>query len=217
MGTSFIQLLVLAGIALFLFFRLRDTLGTRGGFEPDLKATSKASPIVDVQPSTEHEDDEISDFVEPKSVAAKALSAMKRAESDFDVGDFLNGSKAAYEMILMAFEEGNLNDIEALVDDAIMDSFSAAVSNREDLGLKIEATFIGFRSLKIVAASFTPKTKRAEISVSFTSEITSVVRNAKGKIVDGDPKESKRQTDIWTFARDMGSDNVNWLLIATSE
>ncbi len=69
--------------------------------------------------------------------------------------------------------------------------------------------------MKIVSAGFDPYTKEAEVTLRFVSELTSVVRNSEGEIVEGDPNKIKRQTDVWTFARKMGQDDPNWELVAT--
>lgn len=217
MNGSIIQILILAGIALFLIFRLRDVLGTRDGFEPELKVSNKNDDPVDVEAAQIFTDENIADYnIDPESAEAKVLLSLKKIDPEFQIGDFLEGAKAAYEMILMAFEEGRLNDIDGLVDDDIMQSFADVVAQREDRGLKVEAKFIGLNSIKIVTANFDEQAKRAEISVHFAVTLISVVRDENNNIVEGNPKDAKNQTDIWTFAREIGSTDVNWVLIATS-
>ena len=89
--------------------------------------------------------------------------------------------------------------------------------DRKAQGLTIESSFVGMRELALHEATFDSATKEAEISVRFVAELNSVVRNAAGEIVEGTPKEIKRQRDIWTFARKMGASDPNWHLVATGD
>ena len=219
MNSGLIQLLVLAGIAVFLIMRLRSVLGTREGFEkppvPIDQAESRAEQKPEFEVIEGGAEDEVGDYVDTDSETATALRMMKKVEPSFHVGDFLDGAKGAYEMILMAFERGDLQSIEPFLADEVMESFVEVVAAREDQGLSIDATFVGIREMAIQNARFNTTDGDAEISVKFVGELTSVVKNAEGEIVEGDAKTVKRQKDVWTFARGMGSDNPNWRLVAT--
>lgn len=220
MSSPLIQLLVLAAIAVFLVLRLRDVLGTREGFEkPAAKKEDKRDndrrnkfEVIEGGP-----DADITDHVDEHSDAAKALAAMKAAEPSFNVSEFLGGARGAYEMILMAFESGDLSSVRPFLSDEIYESFATVVEDRANKGLQIEAHFVGLREMKLADAEFDSDTREGEVSVSFLGELTSVVRDKAGEIVEGNPKEVKRQKDVWTFARIMGSDNPNWQLVATGE
>ncbi len=99
----------------------------------------------------------------------------------------------------------------------VQDSFAEAIHARETQGLKVEASFVGLRELTLQDATFDRDSREAEVTVRFVGELTSVVRNAAGEIVEGSPTEIKRQRDVWTFARKMGSSNPNWQLVATGD
>ncbi len=218
MSSAVIQLLVLAGIAIFLILRLKSVLGTREGFEkPPLQAPARPGPRPDFEVIEGGPDHDIIDHVPEGSDAARALAAMKKVEPEFGVADFLNGARAAYEMILMAFERGELEKIRPFLSDDVFAAFSEVVEAREREGLIIEAEFIGVRELNLVDARFDEVTREAEITVKFVGELTSVVRNSAGEIIEGNPNEIKRQKDVWTFAREMGAANPNWVLVATGE
>ncbi|WP_375687910.1 Tim44/TimA family putative adaptor protein [Pseudooceanicola sp. LIPI14-2-Ac024] len=219
MNSPILQLLVLAGIAVFLILRLRSVLGTREGFEKPAPARTDAQPsrprnfdVIEGSP-----DRDITDHVDEGSPAADALHRMKRVEPSFNVGEFLGGARSAYEMILMAFETGKIEDIKPFLSEDVYDSFAGVVQAREEQGLHIEAEFIGVRETGLNAATFDEATGEAELTVRFTGQLTSVVRDAQGEIVEGVPGQVKTQRDIWTFARRMGSDNPNWQLVATGE
>ncbi len=220
MSSSVIQLLVLAGVAIFLILKLRSVLGTREGFEKPPVPLDDARPRAarrDFEVIEGGPDRDILDHVPDGSPAAKALASMKAAEPSFSVNDFLTGARGAYEMILMAFEKGDLESIRPFLSDDVYASFSDVVQAREREGLKIESNFVGLRELGLQDATFDPATREGEITVRFTGELTSVVRNRSGDIVEGSPTAIKRQRDVWTFARRMGVDDPNWQLVATGE
>lgn len=220
MNNSLIQLLVLAGIAVFLILKLRSVLGTREGFEKPPIPLDEARPaptrrsfdVIEGGP-----DRDITDHVADGSSAAKALAAMKTAEPSFSVNNFLSGARGAYEMILIAFEKGEMDRIRSFLSPDVAESFAEAIADRKAQGLVIDSSFVGMRELALQDATFDSATREAEVSVRFVAELTSVVRNAAGEIVEGAPNEIKRQRDIWTFSRKMGSADPNWTLVATGD
>lgn len=140
---------------------------------------------------------------------------MKRVEPTFSVSDFIGGARSAYEMIVMGFERGELDSIEPFLAEDVFQTFVDVVSTREDQGLTIEAEFIGVRETAIIDTKFDKDTNYAEITMRFVGELTSVVRDSTGQVIEGSPTTVKRQKDTWTFARTMGADDPNWLLVAT--
>ena len=219
MNGPILQLLVLAGIAIFLILRLRSVLGTREGFEkqPQIERPGPASKRPDFEVIEGGPDHDIVDHVPEGSEAAQALARMKRLDPSFSLGEFLQGARGAYEMILMAFERGDLSEVRPFISDDIHEAFRTVVEEREAKGLKVDATFVGLAEIGVKGAEFDETTKEAEITVRFTGELTSAVRNAQGDLVEGDPNAIKRQRDVWTFARAMGSADPNWVLVATGE
>lgn len=223
MNSALIQLLVLAAIAVFLIIKLKSVLGTRDGFERPRKPIAaedvpEAEPLRrDLHVVEDGPDRDITDHVAEGSPSALALTEMKSAEASFSTTEFLGGARGAYEWILMAFEKGRMDDIVPLLSKEVYDSFQSVVDAREREGLSVEATFVGLRELSLQNATFDAATKEGEITVRFVAELTSVVRNRAGDIVEGSPTEIKRQRDVWTFARRFGSEDPNWQLVATGE
>lgn len=217
MNSPMIQLLVLAGIAVFLILRLKNVLGTREGFEKppavDQTTQRRGGPALEVIEGGP--DLDITDHVPEDSDAGKALARMKRIEPSFGVSDFLGGARGAYEMIVMGYEKGDLAQIQPFLSEEIYESFVDGVAAREDKGLTIEAHFIGVRETELVDARLDDVTNEAELAIRFVAELTSAVRDAGGDIVEGSTKEIKRQKDTWVFARIMGSDDPNWMLVST--
>lgn len=218
MNSPMIQLLVLAGIAVFLILRLKNVLGTRQGYEKpkavDETATKQSSgPAFEVIEGGP--DLDITDHVPEGSESAKALAEMKRIEPSFGVNDFLGGARSAYEMIVMGYEHGNLAEIQPFLSEDIYESFVEGVSAREDQGLTVHSQFIGVREMELEKATIDETTKEAELTIRFVAELTTEVKDSEGQLVEGSPTEVKRQKDIWVFARVMGSDDPNWLLVST--
>ena len=217
MNSPLIQILVLAGIAVFLILRLKSVLGTREGFEkPPLQQQSDAKNVRrDFEVIDGGPDRDITDHVAEDSDQAQTLSAMKRVEPSFSVSEFVHGARGAYEMIVMGFEKGNLDEIQPFLSEEVFESFVSVVADREDKGLTIEAEFVGVRETTLSDAHFDKDTNQAEITVRFVGELTSVVRDRGGDVIEGSPNTVKRQKDSWSFARVMGSGDPNWLLVAT--
>jgi len=220
MNSPIIQLLVLAGIAVFLILRLRGVLGTREGFEKPAvtrpePANRMGKPDFDVIEGGP--DLDITDHVEEDSVSAKALAAMKRVDPSFNVSEFLGGARGAYEMILMAFENSDLDSIVPFISEDVYEAFASVVDERQRQGLTIDAKFIGISDMTLAAAAFDENTKEGEVTVRYKSEMTSVVRDNAGDVVEGSETEIKKQKDTWTFARIMDSGDPNWRLVATGE
>ncbi|MDB2407449.1 Tim44/TimA family putative adaptor protein [Jannaschia sp.] len=217
MNDAVIQLLVLAGIALFLVIRLKNVLGKRTGFEKPTSVPGPAdSPVRrDFEVIEGGPDRDITDHVDDGTPSAKALAAMKMAEPGFVVTEFVSGARGAYEMILMAFENGDLSSVQDFLSEDVYEAFLSVISDREDKGLKIDASFIGVRETGLQEAEYDRETSEGTITLRFVGELTSVVRDAEGTVVEGNPNEIKKQRDVWTFAREMGASDPNWKLVAT--
>lgn len=215
MSSAPIQLIVLAGIAIFLILKLRSVLGTRDGYEPPV-ITPGASPVGSAQVIEGSLDHDIIDNASDDA-SRSALAAMKAVEPGFSVTEFLKGARGAYEMILMAFDKGEIDRIRPFVGDEVEASFDAAVADRAARGLTVTSSFAGVRDMTLESAEFNPVTKRAEISVRFTGELIRAVRDASGTVVEGNATAIQRQHDVWSFARPMGAGDPNWQLTATSD
>ncbi|MBM9596235.1 Tim44/TimA family putative adaptor protein [Roseitranquillus sediminis] len=218
MSSAVIQLLVLAGIAVFLILRLRSVLGTREGFEKppvSVQSDRRRNDRPEFEVIEGGPDRDIVDHVPDGSESARDLAAMKLAEPGFGVGEFLEGARGAYEMILMAFENGDLSDVRQFLAPDVAEAFQEVIDARREQGLTVHASFVGLRELDLAEARYDRESSRGEMTVRYVSELTSVVKDSEGRIVEGDPNEIRRQKDVWTFSRIMGSDDPNWQLAAT--
>ena len=165
MNSPLIQLLVLAGIAVFLILRLKSVLGSREGFEkpsaPEkaVKKSRKGFEVIEGGP-----DRDITDHVPENDEAAQQLAAMKRVEPEFSVTEFVQGARGAYEMIVMGFERGNIDDLIPFLAEDVYDAFAQVVEAREEQGLQIESEFVGVRETSIADVRFDKDSGRAKIN-----------------------------------------------------
>lgn len=157
------------------------------------------------------------DHTEEGSSAAKALFAMKRVEPSFNVSEFLSGARGAYEMILMGFENGDIDGLQPFLSSDVFEAFKEGIEARKAQGLEIDAEFVGVREMSLADAAFDESTKTAEVTVKFIGELTYQVTNSAGEILEGGKDTVKRQKDRWTFSRVMGDSDPNWQLSATDE
>ena len=211
---------ILAAVAIFLFWRLRAVLGTRDGFEKSLKEIKGTSEITKSPDITGEQiengpDEDIFDYVEESSPSAEVFKNMKEFDTDFSVNKFVSGAKMAYEIILMAFENGDTERLGSLLEKKVFKKFKSVIDKRKNDGLTVEAKFIGMRDIRIIDASFNNKTKIADVTLSFKSEISTVVINKKGAVIEGHPDEIKKQKDTWVFTKNLSEKTPIWLLKST--
>ncbi len=215
-----LQIVILAAVALFLFWRLRSVLGSREGFEKTMQEiqtqTNKIKPAPSVSNPDDDFDNDISDYVEENSENEKTLKEIKALNKNFTVESFVSGAKKAYEIILMAFENSDLKTLKPLLDKSVFESFKSVVDDRQKKQLSIEASFIGMRDIRITNVYFDKKINMAEITVAFKSEISTVVKDKTGKVIEGDPNEIKKQKDVWTFSKKLSDKKPIWFLKSTS-
>ena len=158
-------------------------------------------------------EDLIKDFAPKNSPLAKGLVEIRKSDLDFDPAQFLSGAKTAYEMIVVAFAEGNKRALRQLLGKDVFDGFVGAIEERAERGEKIDSSFIGIDKADMIEAAL--KDKSAQITVKFVSKLITSTSDMDGNIIDGNPKKVREVTDIWTFARNITSVEPNWKLVAT--
>ena len=205
---------------MFLFWRLKSVLGSREGFEKTVQdLQTKTNTVKNASSAATPDDDfdnDIYDYVEERSENAKTLKLIKNANKHFTVESFVSGAKKAYEIILMAFENSDLKKLKPLLEKTVYESFKTVVEDRKKKQLSVEASFIGMRDIRITNVFFDDKLNVAEITVTFKSEISTVVKDKSGKVIEGNLNEIKKQKDIWTFTKKLADKKPIWLLKSTS-
>ena len=212
-------IVILALVALFVGLRLYSVLGERTGHEqqPILRpadseplAEPRVARPVAGQPAASDSSDMA--FVPTAGPGVRAILA---ADPAFDVARFLEGAQAAYRLILESFWKGDMEVVRKHVDSHVFESFSAAVEQRSKEGLVLENRLVAIDQAVISEASLEKGV--AIVAVRFEADIAAVTRNAEGQVVAGSLSDAVQTRDLWTFRRDIGSRDPNWLLIETDE
>jgi predicted lipid-binding transport protein (Tim44 family) len=232
-----IYTIIFLALAVFIFLRLRNVLGQRTGSErppydrparnvvqgaQDNKANNNVVPIpgavidqaplaptADVVPPT----DRWKGLAEPGTPLAQGLDAIAAQDSSFDPRHFISGARSAYEMIVLAFANGDRRSLKDLLSSEVYDSFEGAIKDREKHEQKTETRFVSIDKAELVNAE--ARDRSAQLTVRFVSQMISVTRDKAGTIVDGNPDKVADITDVWTFARDVTSRDPNWKLVGT--
>jgi predicted lipid-binding transport protein (Tim44 family) len=234
-----IYTIIFLALAVFIFLRLRSVLGQRTGrerppYDPysardavrspagDNKvvalptnpppATARPAPAGSTEPQVPP-GERWKDIVETGSAATAGLDAIAAADSSFDAKHFITGARAAYEMIVTSFAEGDRRQLKSLLSKEVFDGFDAAITEREGRGETAETRFVSIDASTVTAAELRNRT--AQVTVRFVSKLVSATRDRSGTVVDGSADKVTDVTDVWTFARDVSSRDPNWKVVAT--
>lgn len=242
MDQGLLEIVILAAVAAFFVFKLRSVLGKRTGHEkPDFDPFNqrkregegedeKVIQLPDRGKGGRLSQDEVLDRPEGEQAAAEradekpgvvaednpvtaGITQIRLADRDFDPAQFAAGARGAFEIIIAAFADGDAKTLRPLLANDVYGDFSGAIKEREGRKENLETTLIGITEAEIIEAEMQQKT--AFVTVKFVSEQVNVTRDSEGRIVDGDPNEVTKITDIWTFARNTRSRDPNWALVAT--
>ena len=228
-----IYTIIFLALAVFIFLRLRSVLGQRTGSErppydraaPNVVQRSQdnnnvvpmpgavidqtpLAPSADVPPA-----DRWKGVAEPGTPLAAGLDAIVAHDSSFDPKHFLSGARSAYEMIVLAFANGDRRSLKDLLSSEVYESFEAVIKDREKHEQKTETRFVSIDKAELVSAE--ARDRAAQLTVRFVSQMISVTRDKAGTIVDGNADKVADITDVWTFARDTSSRDPNWKLVGT--
>jgi predicted lipid-binding transport protein (Tim44 family) len=226
-----IYTIIFLALAVFIFLRLRSVLGQRTGSErppydpysarevrtpsnenvvtlPNRTADKGAAPA-----QSEDRPDRWKGIAEPGSALALGLDAVAREDKSFEAAGFLTGARAAYEMIVTAYANGDRRQLKDLLAREVYEGFEAAIREREQRGEKVESRFVSIEAADITGAEMRGKIE--QLTVRFVSQLVSATRDRSGAVIDGSPDKVTTVTDVWTFARDVASRDPNWKLVAT--
>lgn len=215
--------------AVLIFFQLRSVLGRRTGNEKpprDLYGSSDpaagpnapdAGKVVTL-PRRDAADEEdrfaaIDAFTPAGTPLNDSLRELNKADPSFNPKEFVNGARMAYEMIVMAFADGDRKALKGLLSREVYEGFDAAIAEREARGEKVKSTFVGIDKADIVSAEM--KEAEAFVTLRIVSQMISATYDKAGTLIDGDAEAVVEISDVWTFARDSRSRDPNWKLVAT--
>jgi len=191
---EYIDIILLAMIAGFIFLRLRGILGKRTGYEG--KAPAQFQEVI-------------------KNVNLEQKQKKQDRFDDDAKKEFLSGAKIAYETIITDFSDNDnkLTTSKSLLSKKIFDQFNLALQERSKRGHYAEITFIGINSAKIKEHQKIDNI--LNVTVDFVGEVITCIRDKEKKIISGDPEKIKKIYDTWVFSRDTRSSNPNWQLVDT--
>lgn len=216
--------------AIVIFFQLRNVLGRRTGnerppFDPYTAArtgnkaeTAPPENVVSLPRRKGGSEAEatyaaVDAFAKPGTDLNKGLRAIRDADPSFDPKAFVDGAKMAYEMIVMAYADGDRRTLKNLLSREVYEGFVAAIAERESRAENIQSSFVGIDKADVVSAEM--KGSEAHVTLRIVSELISATRDSGGEVIDGDPETVAEVKDVWTFARDTRSRDPNWKLVAT--
>lgn len=220
MQSGWFEIFFLAMLAGFVALRLYHVLGRRTGHEKPASDSFRPTRPEIARPGTHTR-------AEPETIAIPelpadiepgvrpSLEAIMRADRHFAPVQFVASSQAAYAMTLEAFWKGDTDTLADLVSDEILASFKAVIEQRAANGEHVDNRLLQVDRATIVDARMNGT--MAEVTVRFDAEIVSVTRDAEGRVIAGNPKETVQTHDLWTFSRHTTSTDPAWLLIATEE
>ncbi len=222
-GLPFFDIILFAIVAAFFVLRLRSVLGRRDGHKgghrnpfarsrPEEQADEKVVHLPNARDAdADTEAAAVGDDAEGDLAAG--FREIKVADPGFEPAEILSGARIAFELVLSAYASGDTEALKPLLSAEVLDNFAQPIREREAAGETMEHTLIGIKSADIVEAFLDGRT--AHVTVKFVTDQANVTRDANGEVVDGDPSTVTEVTDFWTFARDTGSRDPNWTLVAT--
>jgi predicted lipid-binding transport protein (Tim44 family) len=229
-----IYTIIFVALAVLIFVKLRSVLGQRTGrerppYDPfsarDQMRGSTGDKVVTLptraveqaakppEPPPPDPVDRWKGIAAAGSATAAGLDAIVGADKSFDPRHFLTGARAAYEMIVVAFAQGDRRTLREWLSKDVYDSFDSVIRDRESRGETTETRFVSIDTTEIAGAELRGRT--AQLTTRFVSQLVSVTRDKSGNVTDGKPDAVTDVTDVWTFARDVTSRDPNWKLVAT--
>jgi predicted lipid-binding transport protein (Tim44 family) len=220
-GFAYIDILFFAMVAAFIALRLRSVLGRRtgherrrsGGFGP-ARANGAADNVVALPERSSSQADVEASLAGLSDKGIKAgLTQIRLADQRFDLQQFLGGARAAFEMIVEAYAKDDKETLRPLLADGVYAGFEGAIDQRQAAGQSLETQLTAVPAAEVTGAEM--RGRNACITVRFKSEQINVLRDAQGKVLDGDPQTAEEVVDLWTFERDTMSADPNWTLVET--
>jgi predicted lipid-binding transport protein (Tim44 family) len=227
-----IYIIIFVALAILIFLKLRSVLGQRTGRERPPHDPYSARDAVrgatndnagqiarqerDTTPASTESVDAAEGWkriVEPGSSVAGGLDAIARKDKSFNAKHFVSGAQTAYEMIVLAYAQGDRRTLRNLLSREVYEGFEATIRERESKGETVESRFVAIEKSDMTAVEL--RNRMAQITVRFVSQLISVTRDKAGTVIDGDLEKVTDVTDVWTFARNLSSRDLNWKLVAT--
>ncbi len=211
-GFQFLDIILLAVIALFLVARLRNALGRRDGHENS--GNNNVFQLSDSVDDRKVEEDYIdADNLVTAKEQEQGLQILKKLDPEFSEQQFVEGACTAFEIVLNAYSNHDIEALQTLLSEEVLNQFKSAIESREGSKQKLADVLIRIDKAEIVEIYV--ENKIAFITVEFTSQQINAVRDEKGEVIEGDANREVSVTDFWTFARNTTAKDPNWTLVQT--
>lgn len=209
-------------VAVFVVWKMRTILGTRHESSADLDSQAQGNASLANSRSAERLAEDGSEgnlrwmpFATFGTDMWEKLDQISKIDPAFDPREFVEGAKAAYELILKAFSAGDLLTLKPLLGRDVFDSFEAVISDRQSKGVQLQTTLVSLDRSEMKEIKIEGKT--AQIIVRFASKVISFTKDENGSVLDGAADKVAEVVDVWTFQRDLDSSDPNWRLVSTEE
>jgi predicted lipid-binding transport protein (Tim44 family) len=214
-----LSILILLAIAAIIFWKLKSVLGQRTGLERPpqnvYEQPTAGAKIIDIKVDKEPPSAPWKKFAAEGSDLEKGLEKIASVQKDFNVTEFLEGAKAAYEMILSDFAKGDKQGLKPLLSNTVATDFFASIDEHFAKGETKLFHLVGIGEAQLVSAQL--EGKKASLGVQFASEIIMATLDRNGTVLQGDKTAILKNIETWTFEREMSSRDPNWKLAATSD
>ena len=215
----YIDILILAMIAIFIINRLRNVLGKKTGNESDIveKFTQRKSAFKESEPDSISDekvtklDHKIKKTFHSNKKINSVINEIIKIDNNFEINSFFEGAKKAFEFILTEYSNNNLKVLEKLVNKNIYKEFENQINLRTDKNEELEITVISVKNPEIKSVNLEKK-YTAYFKLLFNSEQVQITKNSKGDIIDGDSNQILQIKEIWTFSKNLQSKDPNWTL-----
>jgi predicted lipid-binding transport protein (Tim44 family) len=214
-----LEIVILAMIAAFLGLRLYSVLGRRAEHEEDAVPhrfdAGDNAPLAAPQAAQQTAPQRAIELEGVMPAVERGIGEISSADRNFDLTQFMEGAKGAYEMVLEAYWDGDRDTLRDLCDDDVFEGFSGAIDAREDAEHTLDNKLIRVEETRIHSASLDKR--MARIAILFVADIATVTRDKDGTVVAGSLDDAIESRDVWTFSRNIGSNDPNWVLDETDE
>ncbi|MBL6665060.1 MAG: Tim44 domain-containing protein [Rickettsiales bacterium] len=224
-----IDILILAAIAFVILFKLKNQLGNVNDGEKEEIKKKLHSKMQEIQKEIMNQTQEA--VKKASEINQKSESVKNQLTSNLDdlskkqldkilkksnitLEFFINGAKSAFEMTLKAFSENDLQTLKQLLSDKIYSSFEQSINHRQNLGQKLTTNLIAIKNVEIIKVDLVGD--EATIKLNFTSKQINYIQDQSNNLIDGSKEEINELNDIWTFKKNISSENPNWTIFSTN-
>ncbi len=202
----FLDIIILGLLAIFLGFRLKGLLGDRSGYSGDVTDTDQIK-------SEDTNDTQNVIKLNNKTINGEGLNFLNKADPSFDEKEFLEGAKNAFQLIIKAFADSEIEKLKPLLDYDLLNSFTKSISEREARQERQFSDVISFKNFEIIKVNV--DSNLASITLKIVSEQIKYLVDNKDVLLEGNKEQSETIKDKWVFERDISSTNPNWKLVET--